>query len=154
MSRIHAHNLSLDLLFCAPISSLLDYFISWNSFEGSSFIAIGDQNKITGEWAIVGGTGVFAFAKGTITICRVQDSGSSNIKEICIRALGFTGQATPIEIKVIVTFLFSKCTFYLYICTCCNGTTEIIFIIHYVSPPVCNTNCWWICSPTVRIMNR
>ncbi|XP_066333381.1 uncharacterized protein [Miscanthus floridulus] len=72
------------------------------SFEGSSFIAIGDQNKITGEWAIVGGTGVFAFAKGTITICRVQDSGSSNIKEICIRALAFTGQATPIEIKVIV----------------------------------------------------
>ncbi|XP_066333383.1 uncharacterized protein [Miscanthus floridulus] len=70
------------------------------SFEGSSFIAIGDQNKITGEWAIVGGTGVFAFAKGTITIYRVQDSGSSNIKEICIRALGFTGQATPIEIKL------------------------------------------------------
>jgi hypothetical protein len=75
-------------------------------------VAIGDQNKITGEWAIVGGTGVFAFAQGTITISRVQDSGSSNIKEICIHALGLTGQTTPIETKVIITF-FPKSTLYL-----------------------------------------
>lgn len=71
-------------------------------------MAIGDQNKITGEWAIVGGTGVFAFAKGTIKILRVQDSGSSNIKEICIHAFGFTGHDTPFETKVNITFFFQE----------------------------------------------
>ncbi|CAO2142161.1 unnamed protein product [Urochloa humidicola] len=55
-------------------------------FQGSSFKAIGNQNKVEGEWAIIGGTGVFAFAQGTISIYRIQGDSSSNIKEIRIRA--------------------------------------------------------------------
>lgn len=97
-----AHNLLSDLIFGASITaSLLDYIVSLYSlrFQGSSFMAIGNQNKFEGEWVIIGGTGVFTFAQGTITICRILDSGSSNIKEICIRAFGCTGQTTPIENK-------------------------------------------------------
>jgi len=53
-------------------------------FQGSSFMAMGNQE---GEWAIVGGTGEFALAQGTITTCRIQEDEFSNIKEICIHAL-------------------------------------------------------------------
>ena len=55
-------------------------------FEGSSFKAMGNQNKVQGEWAIVGGTGVFTFARGTISIYRIQGDWFSNIKEIRISA--------------------------------------------------------------------
>ncbi|KAF8641894.1 hypothetical protein HU200_067602 [Digitaria exilis] len=60
-------------------------------------MAIGNQNKDEGEWVIVGGTGFFTFAQGTITIRTEIDSGSSNIKEICICAFGCTGLSTPVQ---------------------------------------------------------
>ncbi|XP_066335931.1 uncharacterized protein [Miscanthus floridulus] len=53
-------------------------------FQGSSLKTIGNQE---GDWAIMGGTGVFTFAQGTVTTCRIQDTGFSNIKEIRIDAL-------------------------------------------------------------------
>jgi hypothetical protein len=75
-------------------------------FRGSSFKAIGNQNKIEGKWAIVGGTGVFTFAQGTISIYRIQDNEASNIKEIRINAFCYTPpQATATETKVKITFL-------------------------------------------------
>ncbi|XP_051205681.1 uncharacterized protein [Lolium perenne] len=83
-----------------------DDWFHWSSivfiderFRGSSFKAIGNQNKIKGQWAIVGGTGVFTFAQGTISIYRMQDNGPSNTKEIRIRAFCRTPQTTPTKIK-------------------------------------------------------
>jgi len=67
----------------------------YERFQGSSFNAIGDQE---GEWAIIGGTGVFTFAQGTVTMRRVQQIGSANIKEIRIRALCCT-PTTAIDIE-------------------------------------------------------
>lgn len=75
-------------------------------------MAIGNQNKDEGEWVIVGGTGFFTFAQGTITIRTEIDSGSSNIKEICICAFGCTGLSTPVQSEVMMTLfiLFSIST--------------------------------------------
>ncbi|CAL4995414.1 unnamed protein product [Urochloa decumbens] len=67
-------------------------------FSGSSFIAIGNLTH-EGEWAIVGGTGVFTFAHGTIAISRIQHIGSSNIKEIRISALCFISHTAPTQTK-------------------------------------------------------
>ncbi|CAO2146849.1 unnamed protein product, partial [Urochloa humidicola] len=77
----------------AETSMNCDDWFHWSSilfsderFQKSSFKVIGNQNKVKGEWTIVGGTGVFCFAQGTISIYRIQDNGSSNIKEIRISA--------------------------------------------------------------------
>ncbi|KAL6658418.1 hypothetical protein ACP70R_004004 [Stipagrostis hirtigluma subsp. patula] len=82
-----------------------DDWFHWSSivfsderFRGSSFKAIGNQDKVKGEWAIIGGTGVFTFAQGTISISRIQHNGSSNIKDICISAFCCT-PSTPTESK-------------------------------------------------------
>jgi len=58
-----------------------------DSFRWSAFTAIGNQNKDEGEWAIVGGTGAFTRAQGTISIKRIQGDRFSNIKEIRISAI-------------------------------------------------------------------
>ncbi|RLM69373.1 hypothetical protein C2845_PM17G02250 [Panicum miliaceum] len=83
-----------------------DDWFHWSSivfsderFRNSSFKAIGNQNKVKGEWAIVGGTGVFSFAQGTISIYRIHDSESSNIKEIRISAFCRHIQLTSTETK-------------------------------------------------------
>jgi len=128
-----AHNLLSDLIFGASITaSLLDYIVSLYSlrFQGSSFMAIGNQNKFEGEWVIIGGTGVFTFAQGTITICRILDSGSSNIKEICIRAFGCTGQTTPIETKVMLTSFQLIFCFNFYTCGNTFKLVAYIFTLH------------------------
>jgi hypothetical protein len=76
------------ILFGASVKHLtLLFHVYWIiRFKGSSFKAIGNQNKDQGEWAIVGGTGVFTFARGTISIYRIQGDWFSNIKEIRISA--------------------------------------------------------------------
>ncbi|XP_066333377.1 uncharacterized protein [Miscanthus floridulus] len=50
-------------------------------FQGSSLKTIGNQE---GDWAIMGGTGVFTFAQGTVTTCRIQDNGFSNINRFVL----------------------------------------------------------------------
>jgi len=51
-------------------------------FKGSSLKGIGNQAK----WAIVGGTGVFTFARGTITIHSIEHNENSHLMEIQISA--------------------------------------------------------------------
>ncbi|KAJ1274392.1 hypothetical protein BS78_05G058200 [Paspalum vaginatum] len=65
-------------------------------FSGSSFAAIGNQND--SEWAIVGGTGEFTFAKGTIFIRDINSS--SNVKEIRISAFCRKLQTSPTDTEV------------------------------------------------------
>ncbi|CAO2142160.1 unnamed protein product, partial [Urochloa humidicola] len=90
----------------AETSMNCDDWFHWSSilfsderFQKSSFKVIGNQNKVKGEWTIVGGTGVFCFAQGTISIYRIQDNGSSNIKEIRISAFCCHMQTTSTETK-------------------------------------------------------
>lgn len=68
---------------------------------GSSFNAIGNQNKLQGEWAIVGGTGVFTFAEGTISINRIEGDALSTIYGIQISALCRKAQRTDTEVTII-----------------------------------------------------
>lgn len=68
-------------------------------------MAIGNQDKLQGEWAIIGGTGGFSFAQGNVSLYRIQQNGaSSNIKEINICISCRTLLTVPTEIKVIVPF--------------------------------------------------
>ncbi|OQU83026.1 hypothetical protein SORBI_3005G063600 [Sorghum bicolor] len=84
-----------------------DDWFHWSSivfsderFQGSSFKAIGNQNKVEGNWAIVGGTGVFTFARGNISIQRIHGDWCSNIKEIHISAFCCTPQNIPTDTKL------------------------------------------------------
>jgi len=63
---------------------------------------MGNQNKLQGEWAIVGGTGVFTFAEGTISINRIEEGGGfTTIYGIQISALCRTTQTTDTEVMII-----------------------------------------------------
>ena len=75
---------SVGLDFLCIHAKLKGFFYIPDLGSGDPAVTIGNQE---GEWAIIGGTGMFTFAEGTITTYRVQDDGSSNIKEIRIHAL-------------------------------------------------------------------
>lgn len=77
---------------------------SYIRFQGSSFKAIGNQDKVRGQWAVVGGTGVFTFARGTISIRRIQHNGSSNVKEISIHSFCRTPEKSVTDTMAMVTF--------------------------------------------------
>jgi hypothetical protein len=47
---------------------------------------MGDFQAAEGEWAIVGGTGEFAYAQGVITYKKTQ-LASGNVRELHVRAL-------------------------------------------------------------------
>ncbi|XP_047087573.1 uncharacterized protein LOC124699293 [Lolium rigidum] len=69
------------------------YFICFNMvfvdprFMGSSFKVMGDFQANEGEWAIVGGTGEFAYAQGVITYKKTQLATGGNMRELHVRAL-------------------------------------------------------------------
>uniref|UniRef100_A0ACD5X342 Uncharacterized protein n=1 Tax=Avena sativa TaxID=4498 RepID=A0ACD5X342_AVESA len=69
-----------------------NWFICFNMvfvdqrFTGSSFKVMGDFQADEGEWAIVGGTGEFAYAQGVITYKKTQ-LASGNQRELHVRAL-------------------------------------------------------------------
>uniref|UniRef100_A0ACD5WG20 Uncharacterized protein n=1 Tax=Avena sativa TaxID=4498 RepID=A0ACD5WG20_AVESA len=59
-------------------------------FKGSSFKVLGDFQTEEGEFAIVGGTGEFAFAQGVVTFKKIEELKKGNIRELNIHALCLT----------------------------------------------------------------
>ncbi|XP_048560243.1 uncharacterized protein LOC125540699 [Triticum urartu] len=56
-------------------------------FAGSSLKVLGHfEEPVEGEWAILGGTGEFAYAQGVVTFKKVQD-GSTRVRQLQIRAI-------------------------------------------------------------------
>uniref|UniRef100_A0A3B6HTH9 Dirigent protein n=1 Tax=Triticum aestivum TaxID=4565 RepID=A0A3B6HTH9_WHEAT len=80
-----------------------NWFICFNMvfvdqrFMGSSFKVMGDFRGNAGEWAIVGGTGEFAYAQGVITFNKTW-SAQANVRELHVRALCLSFSKAPIEL--------------------------------------------------------
>ncbi|RLN30275.1 hypothetical protein C2845_PM05G04040 [Panicum miliaceum] len=71
-----------------------DSWSSWGNvvfmedrFRGSSFKVMGQDSTMQAELAVVGGTGLFTLAQGTMSFTRIAEHGNSNTKEVHIRAL-------------------------------------------------------------------
>lgn len=77
-----------------------NWFICFNMvfvdqrFMGSSFKVMGDFRGNEGEWAIVGGTGEFAYAQGVITFNKTW-SAQANVRELHVRALCLSFSKAP-----------------------------------------------------------
>lgn len=63
---------------------------------GSSFKVMGDFQANEGEWAIVGGTGEFAYAQGVITFKKAQ-LAQANVRELHVRALCLSFSKAPVS---------------------------------------------------------
>lgn len=59
-------------------------------FKESSLQVLGtivQETPQIGEWAIIGGTGEFAFAQGIVSFKKIQELNRANIRELNIRAI-------------------------------------------------------------------
>lgn len=81
----------LNLLYLIILIVLVIHLHKLIRFKTSSLKVLGNQGHSKyGEWSIIGGTGEFAFAQGTVKFKETDLGNDGNYKELHVRAMCLT----------------------------------------------------------------